>query len=101
MRLTIGRLAVVGMFGTTLAGIFVSIADADPAPVVAVSASAHDGNTPQGAVDGNPATRWSCDYRIGACWIQLDLGSLMTVGAVDIAWYAGETRSNTFSIGTA
>jgi hypothetical protein len=81
------------VLGATLAGIFISIADADPAPVFAVSASAHDGNTPQGAVDGNPATRWSCSYSIGACWIQLDLGSIMTVGAVDIAWYAGDTRS--------
>ena len=39
-------------------------------PIAAVRSS---GGAPDLAVDGNPATSWSCS---GACWIDLDLGSV-------------------------
>jgi len=39
--------------------------------------------TPALALDGNPATSWSCT---SACWIVLDLGTVQQVDAVAIAW---------------
>ena len=41
------------------------------------------GGTPALALDGNPATSWSCT---SACWIVLDLGTVQQVDAVAIAW---------------
>src|SRR5207302_2669899 len=53
----------------------------------------------QNAIDGSLATRWSCAIPAGgACWIQPDLGSTSTVTGVNIAWYQGSTRTNTFKI---
>ena len=49
-------------------------------PIAAVRSS---GGAPDLAVDGNPATSWSCS---GACWIDLDLGSVRQLDAVGIQW---------------
>lgn len=64
--------------------------------IAAVSASADDGNVPANAVDGNLATRWSCDG-IG-CFIRLDLGGQKTTNGVKIAWYNGNLRKSSFVV---
>src|SRR6266498_5947964 len=48
------------------------------------------------AIDNNLATRWS-NEGLGS-WIQLDLGSQKTICSVDISWYNGNQRVNTFDI---
>lgn len=65
-------------------------------PVSAVTASGDDGNVPENAVDGDLSTRWS-DEGDGV-WIRFDLGSAVTVGSVDIAWYKGDSRVETFDV---
>lgn len=64
--------------------------------VVAVSASADDGNVPANVIDGNLATRWSAQG--DGAWLQLDLGAEQPVGQVRIAWYRGNERTSTFDI---
>jgi hypothetical protein len=62
----------------------------------AVSASTNDGNLPGNVVDNNLATRWSANG--DGQWLQLDLGSVRTVGYVNVAVYNGNTRSNIFEL---
>ena len=64
--------------------------------VVAVSASANDGNVPENTLDENLSTRWSA---LGnGQWIEYDLGRPHTVGAVEIAFYRGDKRVTMFDI---
>src|SRR6267143_486959 len=49
----------------------------------AVAGVRASGGVPDLAIDGNPATSWSCSK---ACWIDLDLGTVRQVDAVAIAW---------------
>jgi len=66
------------------------------AQVVSVTASAHDGNRPENAVDGRMDTRWSA---AGAgSWIEARFASATTIEAMEIAWYRGNERANDFSI---
>ena len=66
-------------------------------PVTAVSASGSQSpNIPSNVIDNNIATRWS-NEGLGS-WIQLDLGSQKTICSVDISWYNGNQRVNTFTI---
>ena len=65
-------------------------------PVTAITASGNDGNMPANAFDNNLATRWS-NNGLGS-WIKADLGSPKAISYVDIAWYRGTTRTNTFDI---
>jgi hypothetical protein len=78
----------------------ISYASAAPAcavlPVTKITASGNDGNVPSNAIDGKLATRWS-NFGKGS-WISADLGKLATVCYVDIAWYRGDVRQNTFTI---
>ncbi len=75
---------------------------ADTLPIRAATASADDGNVPQNAIDGNPNTRWSCPIPSGgSCWLQLDLAGVKSLTAVNIAWYQGQLRTNTFRITTS
>jgi hypothetical protein len=67
-----------------------------PLPVSAVTASADDGNVPARVLDGDAATRWSCDG-VG-CWIRADLGAEKQVGAVDISWHRGEERNTNYEV---
>ena len=60
-----------------------------------VTASGNDGNTPQRTIDNRFNTRWS---NSGPSWIQYDLGNSKTVCNVDIAWYRGNLRVNSFTI---
>jgi F5/8 type C domain-containing protein len=66
-------------------------------PVSKVTANGNeDVHPPSDAVDDDLATRWS-NLGLGS-WIQTDLGSEMTLCSVDIAWYKGNERINTFDI---
>ena len=61
-----------------------------------VSAIGNDGNVPQNTLDNNLNTRWS---NLGfPSWIQYDLGESQPICNVDIAWYRGNLRENTFTI---
>jgi hypothetical protein len=77
--------AVVGACDTKLA-------------VPGVSASVvQDGNPASQAVDGNLTTRWS-GFGKGA-FITADLGAQKPVCSVGVAWYQGDTRTNSFTVG--
>jgi len=61
-----------------------------------VIASTNDGNVPVNAVDDSLATRWSANG--DGQWLELDLGSVRTVGYVKAAIYSGNTRQSVFDI---
>jgi unsaturated chondroitin disaccharide hydrolase len=67
--------------------------------VVAVTASAHDGNVPQNTLDNNLSTRWSANGN--GQWIRFDLGATKTIAKVSAAWYLGNTRQATFDVQTS
>ena len=56
-----------------------------------VTASANDGHLPSNAVDNNLDTRWSANG--DGQWLQLDLGSVKSVGFVKIAFFKGDMRT--------
>ncbi|GJM60708.1 hypothetical protein PEDI_12600 [Persicobacter diffluens] len=64
--------------------------------IVAVTASAHDGNLPENTIDGNLSTRWSANG--SGQYITFDLGSEKSVNEVKAAWYNGDSRTSGFSI---
>ncbi|HET7149661.1 MAG TPA: Ig-like domain-containing protein, partial [Candidatus Nitrosopolaris sp.] len=57
---------------------------------------ADDGNVPANVLDNNLGTRWS-NLGVGS-FIQADLGGQKTICSVDIAWYRGNPRVNSFVI---
>ncbi len=64
-----------------------------------VIASGNDGNVPANTIDDQLDTRWS---NLGkGSWIDYDLGASKSISAVAIAWHAGSTRSNTFTVSTS
>ena len=66
-------------------------------PISSVSASGSQaGFPPSNAVDNNTNTYWS-KFGLGS-WIQLDLGQQKVVCSLDISWYKGNERINTFTI---
>src|SRR5207245_7890748 len=65
-------------------------------PAASVVASANDGNVPQNTLDNSLDTRWSAQG--DGQWIRYDLGALVAVDHVDIAWYLGDTRISSFDI---
>jgi glucose/arabinose dehydrogenase len=66
-------------------------------PIGNVAAIGDDGvNRPANAIDNNLNTRWSNNGR--GSWIQADLGSKNSICSVDIAWYRGNLRQNSFTI---
>ena len=66
-------------------------------PISAVTANGAQATNPASeAVDNDAATRWS-NEGLGS-WIRLDLGSQKTVCSVDISWFNGNQRVNTFEI---
>ena len=68
--------------------------------IKALTSSGNDGNVETNVIDGNLATRWSCNG-LGS-WIQADLGGAFTITEVDIAWYKGDTgRVSNFQITTS
>lgn len=67
-----------------------------PLAVPAVTASGNDGNVPANTLDNSLSTRWS-NFGKGS-WIRYDLGQSQTVCSLDIAWYKGNERQNSFVI---
>src|SRR5438034_718523 len=65
-------------------------------PVSVVASSAQDANTPQNTLDNNLATRWSASG--DGQWIRYDLGAVVAVGPVTIAWYQGTAWASAFEI---
>jgi len=61
-----------------------------------VTASAHDGNTPSRAFDGNLGTRWAASG--SGQWIQADLGRDKNICGLGVAWYLGSSRRYNFRI---
>ncbi len=57
---------------------------------VTVTASGSDGNVPGNTIDGNLSTRWSS--KGDGEWIQYDLGRIITVDDLDIAFHKSNTR---------
>ena len=57
------------------------------------------GNPASGATDNDLNTRWS-NQGFGS-WIRLDLGGVKKICSLDIAWYRGNERTNTFDIATS
>src|SRR5438128_165371 len=74
--------------GTPVTQVLTLAASLPALPVVAVVASANDGNVPQNTRDNNLATRWSAQG--DGQWIRYDLGAVAAMDQVDIAWYLGE-----------
>ena len=62
----------------------------------AVTASTHDGNLPGNVVDNSLASRWSANG--DNQWVQLDLGTVRSVGSIRVAVYNGNTRQNRFDL---
>src|SRR6266571_574555 len=71
-------------------------ADLTPLTAASVVASANDGNVPQNTLDKSLATRWSAQG--DGQWIRYDLGALVAIDHLDIAWYLGDTRIASFDI---
>jgi hypothetical protein len=66
-------------------------------PITATLANGAQSTNPASeAADNDAATRWS-NEGLGS-WIRLDLGSQKTVCSVNISWYNGNQRQNTFEI---
>src|SRR6266513_2369145 len=66
-------------------------------PVASVVASGYlDPNAPENTLDNNLATRWSASG--DGQWIRYDLGTVMAVGPVSIAWYQGTAWASAFEI---
>src|SRR5207247_8336727 len=53
-------------------------------------------NAPENTLDNNLATRWSASG--DGQWIRYDLGTVMAVGPVTIAWYQGTAWASAFDI---
>src|SRR5437016_3834674 len=74
----------------------ITSADLTPLPVASVLASGDDGNIPQNTLDNNLATLWSASG--DGQWIRYDLGAVMAVGPVTIAWHRGTEWASAFDI---
>src|SRR5436305_13229446 len=71
-------------------------ADLTPLPATSVVASANDGNLPQNTLDNTLATRWSAQG--DGQWIRYDLGAIVDIDRVAVAWYLGDSRIAYFDI---
>ena len=67
--------------------------------VVAVSASAHDGNVPENILDGDLSTRWSA--RGEGQFVEFEFDGVVRVESLGIAWYLGDERYSTFEVLTS
>jgi hypothetical protein len=64
--------------------------------ITAIGATGNDGNIPQNTIDNNPNTRWS---NLGLpSSIQYEFETPQAICDVDISWYRGNMRVNTFTI---
>jgi len=65
-------------------------------PVMAVKATNHDGNIPEGAVDGDFSTRWN-GWDDGAT-LTVDLGETKKIASIAAAFYLSDERNYFFDI---
>ncbi|HVX03464.1 MAG TPA: discoidin domain-containing protein [Nitrososphaera sp.] len=66
-------------------------------PIAKVEASGSEiGNVPSNIADDLPATKWSFFGK--GSWLSIDLGTIATICYVDVSWYKGDVRQNTFTI---
>jgi hypothetical protein len=64
--------------------------------VQAVKASTSDANLPANSIDGKLDTRWSGEGN--GAWIQYDMGQSYSLSHIDVAWYKGSERTQTFEV---
>ena len=87
------------LLATIIVGVFTLAASV---PITAVKASSNEAAyPPQNVSDGIASTRWSCNMTSAPCWLRLDLGSVVSIDQVSIAWHDGATLRYNFSIGIA
>jgi len=68
--------------------------------VIGISSSGYEtGNPPGNTMDGSLATRWSNEGK--GSWIKYNIGTQKTLCYVDVAWYKGNERQNSFVISTS
>ena len=89
---------LIAVFGYAAAASSQTYTEVTPA-AAGVTASTNDGNVPGNAVDNSLATRWSANG--DGQWLQLDLGTVLTVGYVRVAFYNGNTRQAHFDVQVA
>jgi F5/8 type C domain len=61
-----------------------------------VASAAEIENPASNAIDGKLSTRWSADG--DGQWLRLDLGQVMPINTVQIAWYKGSSRQAVFDL---
>lgn len=66
------------------------------AEVVSITASSHDGNLPEYAMDDDPSTRWS-SFGVGES-ITFELSDDEVLSGIDIQWLKGNERAAKFSV---
>jgi hypothetical protein len=68
-----------------------------PPQIIGITATGNDGNIPENTIDGNSiTTRWS-NFGLPS-QITYNLGTEQPICSVDIAWYRGNLRINTFTV---
>ena len=80
----------------TTAAARLTVQNCTPLATSSVIASGNDGNVPDNTRDDRLDTRWS-NFGKGS-WIYYDLGSEKTISGAAIAWHAGNTRANNFTL---
>jgi hypothetical protein len=81
-------------FTTAAAGL--TVQNCTPLATTSAIASNHDGNVPDNTRDDRLDTRWS---NLGkGSWIDYDLGATKAISGAAIAWHAGNTRANHFTL---
>jgi hypothetical protein len=72
-------------------------------PVTVSSTESAYQNFAEKAVDGDPRTRWSSEWKLDPSWIAIDLGTRTTIGRVCLSWewsYAKEYEIQVSDDGT-
>jgi hypothetical protein len=68
-----------------------------PVKIKDIKASCEDGkNTAHSAVDGKALTRWSAEGKDE--WLELDFGASKEMNAVEISFYKGDSRKQSFDV---
>ena len=91
------RLRTWGLVALTVAAASSATAQTEiTPPASAVTASTSDTNLPGNVVDNNLTTRWSGNG--DGAWLQLDLGTVRSVGSIRVAVHNGNSRQNHFDL---
>lgn len=87
----------IGLVGQGYIGLQAANAETcTPQVVSSLRAIGSDGNLPKNTLDNSPNTRWS-NLGVGS-WIDYDLGQKKAICHLDIDWYRGQYRVNSFVI---